>query len=83
MQIEFHPHALQRMVERGTKQNEVIATVQTGEPFPAKYGRRGFRKTFIFQDVWRGRYFAAKQVEVFVVKEEDCWLVISVLVKYF
>ncbi len=51
MEIKFHPHALQRMVERGTKQNEVIATVQTGEPFPAKYGRHGFRKAFVYQEM--------------------------------
>ncbi len=83
MKVNFHPHALQRMTERGATEDEVIATVQTGGRFPAKYGREGFRQNFVFQGVWRGRHFAAKQIEAFVVQEEDCWLVISVLVKYF
>ena len=71
------------MTERGATEDEVIATVQTGERFPAKYGREGFRRDFVFQGVWRGRRFNSKQIEAFVVNEEDCWLVISVLVKYF
>lgn len=71
------------MAERGADENEVISTIQRGEPFPAKYGRYGFRKKFAFQKTWFDRYFDFKQVEAFVVEEKDSWLVISVLVKYF
>jgi hypothetical protein len=71
------------MAERGATEAEVLTTIQAGEPFPAKHGRHGFRKTFVFLELWHGRRFAAKQIEAFAVKEEDCWLVISVLVKYF
>ena len=71
------------MTERGATEDEVIATVQTGERFLAKYGREGFRRDFVFQGVWRGRRFDSKQIEAFAAQEEDCWLVISVLVKYF
>jgi hypothetical protein len=83
MKVSFHPHALQRMTERGATEDEVIATVQTGERFPAKYGRQSFRRDFVFQGVWRGRRFDSKQIDAFAAQEEDCWLVISVLVKYF
>ena len=71
------------MAQRGATEAEAIATIQTGEPFPAKHGRHGFRKVFVFNGMWRGRLFAAKQMEAFVVQEEHCWLVISVLIKYF
>ena len=39
------------MTERGATEDEVIATFQTGERFPAKYGREGFRWDFVFQGV--------------------------------
>ncbi|MDP3185945.1 MAG: DUF4258 domain-containing protein [Anaerolineales bacterium] len=43
MAIRFHPHALERMAERGASEEEVRATVESGEQFPAKFGRVGFR----------------------------------------
>jgi hypothetical protein len=70
------------MVERGATETEIVATVAGGERFFAKYGRTGFRRNFSFDDDWQGRRFATKQLEVYVV-DEDGWLVITVLVKYF
>ncbi len=80
--IRLHPHALLRLAERGTTEAEVIATVAEGERFPAKFGRIGFRRNFAYHGVWRGRRFATKQVEAIAV-EEDGWLVITVLVRFF
>ena len=48
MPIKFHPHALERMEERNATENEVIATIEEGEEFPAKFGRAGFRRNFSF-----------------------------------
>lgn len=42
MNIALHPHALERLAERGAIEEEVIATVLQGESFPAKFGRTGF-----------------------------------------
>lgn len=61
---------------------EVRATVAEGEQFPAKYGRTGFRRNFPFKGIWNGRPYANKQVEAYAV-EEDGWLVITVMVKFF
>lgn len=80
--IRLHPHAVPRLEERGASEAEVIATVQEGERFPAKHGRQGFRRNFAYNDLWRGRYYATKQVEAFAV-EEDGWLVITILVRFF
>jgi len=83
MEIRFHPHALERMVERGVTEEEARATVGKGEQFPAKFGRTGFRRNFQFEREWRGQYYRIKQVEVYAVWENDAWLVITVIARYF
>jgi len=59
------------MSERGATEQEVDATISNGERFPAKFGRQGFRRNFRFDG------------EVTATYEEDDWLAISVIVKYF
>ena len=84
MNIRFHPHALERLAERGATQEEVRVTIEQGEKFPAKFGRLGFRRNFPFDSAWRGRSFSTKQVEVFAVEESSQdWLVITVITRYF
>ena len=83
MKVRIHPHALERLAERGATADEVAATVESGEQFPAKFGRTGFRRNFAFNGEWMGRRYATKQVEALAVEEEDGWLVITVLVRYF
>jgi hypothetical protein len=80
--VRLHAHALERLMERGVTEEEVVATVRKGESFPAKFGRTGFRRNFVFHSEWLGRRYATKQVEAYAV-EEDGWLVITVIVKYF
>ena len=79
----MHPHARERLAERGATEPEVVATVEGGERFPAKFGRTGFRRDFIFGGKWLGRRYSTKQVEAYAVAEEDGWPVITVLVKFF
>jgi hypothetical protein len=83
MSVRLHSHAQDRLAERGATDVEVIATVEGGERFPAKFGRTGFRRNFSFGAEWRGRRYASKQVEAYAVKEGEDWLVITVIVKYF
>ena len=83
MSVRFHEHALERMRERGATDEEVVATVQQGEKFPAKQGRTGFRRNFYFGGRWRGRDYSYKQVEAFAVQEGEDWLVITVVTRYF
>ena len=76
------------MGERGASAEEVAATIREGEQFPAKFGRQGFRRNFVFEAVWRGRRYhikqiEIKQIEVFATWEDGDWLVISIIVKYF
>jgi len=71
------------MLERGATEAEVIGTIQSGEKFPAKYGRMGFRRNYTSSGIWRNREYRNKQIEVYAVEEEDVWLVLTVIVKYF
>ena len=80
--IRIHPHARERMTERGATEAEVIATVKQGARFPAKFLRTGFRRNFPFNSEWRGKFYRAKKIEAFAV-EDNGWLVITVIVKYF
>lgn len=83
MDVLLHPHALERLAERGATVEDVITTIRTGERFPAKHGRSGFRRNFPFDGVWQGRSYTTKQVEAYAVEEAGAWLVITVLVKFF
>ena len=60
-----------------------MLTVEGGERFPAKLGRTGFRRNFPFAGTWRGKAYRTKQIEAYAVWEDDGWLVITVLVKFF
>lgn len=83
MTVRLHTHARGRLPERGVTEQEVIATVEEGESFPAKFGRSGFRRNFQFDGVWLGRNYGTKQVEAYAVQEDDEWLVITVVARYF
>jgi hypothetical protein len=73
MRVRLHPHARERLVERGATEAEVIATVEAGERFQAKFGRSGFRRNFIFAGEWLGRKYSTKQVEAYAIEEEKGW----------
>jgi hypothetical protein len=81
--VRLHPHAKERLIERGATENEVIATVKEGETFPAKYGRTGFRRNFSFNGKWQEKQYATKQIEAYTVREGNDWLVITVIIRYF
>ena len=83
MSVALHSHAEQRLIERGAEKAEVIETVMSGEEFPAKFDRTGFRKNFAFNKIWNNKKYATKQIEAYCVKENNNWLVITLLVKYF
>ena len=48
----------------------------------SKHGRTGFRRNFSFGGEWNGKHYAVKQIEAYAV-EENGWLVITVIVKFF
>jgi hypothetical protein len=71
------------MASRGTNEAEVISTVEEGESVPTKFERTGSRRNFTFNSQLRGRFFDSTQIEIFAVRENNAWLVITVFVPYF
>ena len=60
--------------ERGATEAEVVASIEAGERFPARFGRTGFRRNFAFGAFWRRRRYSTKQIEAFAVQENWEWL---------
>lgn len=83
MAVRFHPHARERMNERGASEDDVKVTIEQGEQFQVKYSRTGFRRNITFNSEWRGKYYNTKQIEAYAVKENTDWVVITVITKYF
>lgn len=83
MGICFHPHALERLSERGATKEEVIAAITDGGHFPARFGRSKFQKSFPFHSTWQGRFYTTKGIEAIVVPEGEDWLVITVVTRYY
>jgi hypothetical protein len=83
LKVRLHPHALERLPERGALESEAVATVLEGETFPAKLGRSGFRRNFTYSSYWRGRYYETKQLEAIAVREGEDWLILTVITRYF
>lgn len=83
MTVRFHPHAIQRMRERGATRAEVLDTLNTGRAAPARFGRTRFRKRFPFDATWNNKRYSTKQVDGFAVKMPDGWFAITVIVRYF
>ena len=69
MSVRLHPHAQERLSERGATEEEIITAIETGETFMAKFGRTGFRRNFAFGGLWKGKVYATKQVEIYAVQE--------------
>ncbi len=69
MDILIHPHAQERMEERGATEAEVRTTISEGEKFSAKFGRTGFKHNFTFERKRDGKFFRIKQVVVYGIHE--------------
>jgi len=82
-QIIISQHALEQLTNRGTFQEEVKSVINQGEIIPAKKGRIAFRKNFVFNSMWKEKYYEIKQVIPIVKEEADKYIVITVYVFYF
>jgi hypothetical protein len=84
MRIRIHPHAVQRLKERGATAAEAKATVRTGARVPAKFGRFEFIAGFPFGKMWLGKTYRTKQIHAIAARQgPDEWLIVTVIVKFF
>jgi hypothetical protein len=83
VKIRIHPHAGQRIRERGATVAQVRETVLKGSRTAAKFGRTKFRRVYPFGKKWNGKQFANQQIDAFAATIPHGWLVVTVIVKYF
>ena len=80
--IEFSKHTLERAEERGATKKEIEDTIQSGEDYPAKNGRKGKEKVFDYDKEWNGKYYAEKLVRVIFVVYEKIISTVTVIVRF-
>ncbi len=83
MMIQIHPHAAQRMRERGATAARVRETVMKGTQSSAKFGRTKFTLVFPYGKPWNGKKYARQKIEVLAAIIPSGWLVVTVIVKFF
>ncbi len=71
------------MIERGIEEHEVMEAIRLGEEFPARMGRKKFRKNFSFGKEWGGHFYRTKQVVPVTVEDKGDIIVVTVLSFYF
>jgi len=81
--IIIHPHALQRMEERGASREEVRRTIEAGRVSQARFGRQRYGMTFSFGNYWRAQLYEHKHIEAYCVVDGEDIIVVTVVVKYF
>ena len=82
MRIRVDPHTVQRAVERGAAESEIIDVLENGHSVPAKYGRMAKMKIFPYNQIRGGRIYRQKKVEVFCTIVEDTIVTVTCYVFY-
>ncbi len=80
--IQIEPHTLQRAIERGAIESEIINVLQSGINILGKFGRLGKSKIFYFNNTRLGKYYEEKKVEVYYIIELQNIITITVYVFY-
>lgn len=81
--IVFTTHALQRVQERGAREEDVCRAIRVGRREPAQRGLFLYRLNLEFQREWDGQYYAVQQVAPVVAEEAHRFVVITVYTFYF
>jgi hypothetical protein len=80
--IIIEPHTLERAIERGTDENEIIDVILNGVDGSANKGRLLKYKIFAFDNSRNDKYYKQKKVEVIFTKEEKNIYTVTVYVYY-
>jgi len=82
MKIQIEPHTLQRAVERGASETEIIDTINTGTNILGKSGRRGKTKSYPFENIRNSKYYEEKKIDVYFIVELETIITVTVYVFY-
>ncbi len=81
--VVFTTHALLRMKERGTTEQDVLEAIRMGEREPAREGRVLHRLNVEFALEWDGKYYGVQQIAPVTIEEDDRIVVITIYTFYF
>lgn len=82
MKIQIEPHTLQRAIERGASEKEIIDVLESGINILGKLGRLGKSKIFDFNNKRIGKYYEEKKIEVYYIIEQQNIITVTVYVFY-
>jgi hypothetical protein len=82
MKIHIEPHTLQRAIERGSAETEIIDVIETGTSIQGKAGRLGKTKIFPFNSMRIGKFYEEKKVDVYYIIEQENIFTVTVYVFY-
>lgn len=81
--VVFTKHALQRVRERGAREEDVLEAIRIGQRESAQRGLVLYRLNVEFKREWDGRYYGVQQVAPVVAEEKDRIVVVTVYTFYF
>lgn len=82
MKVQIDPHTLERALERGVTEEEILDVLATGSTIPAKGGRLGKVKIYPFRRNRLGTYYPQKRIEVIYALEDDQIVTVTVYAFY-
>jgi len=81
--IRLSGHAKDRLVFRGTSEEEVIEAIKTSKWQPVEPDRFECKKDFPYDKEWNKVYYKTKQVKPIFIEEEKEIIVITVYTCFF
>ncbi len=82
MDVQLDEHTLLRATERGTTREEIVEVVTSGNENEAKNSRKAKYKIYNFENIWNGKFYKHKRVEVVFVIEHETIITVTVYVFY-
>ena len=78
-QFIYTKHARERMEQRGADEEEVEETLLMGEVVSVRDGKSKYERTYQKPCMFEGRRFPKKKLEVVAAKDEDDWVIVTVI----
>mgnify|MGYP001569595626 CR=1 FL=1 len=82
MTVRIDSHTIEQMTKRGTSEDEILEMLATENEIDTKLGRKRKFKIFPFLNLWNGKYYEHKKVEVVYVTEQNIITTVTVYVYY-
>lgn len=57
--------------------------IREGDTSDARHGRTEFRYSFSCENEWNGTYYDHKELTVYAVYDDENWIVVTVISRYY